>query len=120
MLLLWNVGGTVTFFFFLTEVALIGRLYVKAVARKDSCPGRSWLALTLMCCGAPLASLYLTEGGYGRAGTLGSIQKFITPLCFYYYLLCSSREAAKFSSVSAPVFPVSAALRRWAGRASCL
>lgn len=104
MLVLWNVGGPVTFFFFLTEVALIGHLSVKAVTRMDSCPGRSWLALTPVHRGAPLASLYLTEGGYGCAGTLGSIQKFITPQCFYYYLPCSSGEAVKFSSVSAPVF----------------
>lgn len=83
----------------------------------DSCPGRLWLALTPMHRGVPVASLYLTEGGYGSAGTLGSIQKFITPLCFYYHLLCSSGEAVKFSSVSVPM---SAALRRWGVRASCL
>lgn len=79
---------------------------MKAVSQMDSCPGRSWLALTPMHRGAPLASLYLTEGGYGSAGTLGSIQKFITPLCFYYCLLCSSGEAVKFSSISAPVLDV--------------
>lgn len=54
--------------------------------------------------GTPLVSLYLTEGGYGCVGTLGSIQKCITPLCFYYDLLCSSGEAVEFSPVSAPVF----------------
>lgn len=90
--------------FFLAEVALIGHLYVKAVTGKDSCPGRSWLALTLMHCGAPLASWCLTGGGYGCAGTLGSFQKFIKPLCFSYYSLCSAGEPAEFSSVSAPVF----------------
>lgn len=30
-----------------------------------------------------------------------SIQKLIAPVCFYYYLLCSCGEAAKFSSVGA-------------------
>lgn len=91
-------------FFFLTEVALIGHLSVKAVTQKDSCPGRSWLALATLHRGAPLVSLYLTEGGYGSTGTLGSIQKCITPLCFHDALLCSSGEAVKFSPVSAPVF----------------
>lgn len=91
-------------FFFLTEVALIGHLSVKAVTQKDSCPGRSWLALATMHRGAPLVSLYLTEGGYGSTGTLGSIQKCITPLCFHDALLCSSGEAVEFSPVSAPVF----------------
>lgn len=84
-------------YFFLTEVALIGHLSVKAVTGKDSCPGRSWWALTP---GAPLASLYLIESGYGWAGALGSIQKLITPLGFYCCLLCSSGEAVKFSAVS--------------------
>jgi len=33
--------------------------------------------------------------------TLVSIQICFTPVCLYYSLLCSSREAAKFSSAGA-------------------
>lgn len=46
-------------------------------------------------------TVYLTGGGYGFVGNSGKHPKLIVPVCFYYCLLCSSGEAAKFSSVSA-------------------
>lgn len=89
------------------------------MTRKGSCPGGWLLALILMHRCAPLASLYLTESGYGFAGESGKHPKingtgvFITT-CF------ALLEKLQSSHQSVPsAFSVSAALltfcrdRRW-------